>query len=133
MRKIPLAVLTALALGLVGAANAHAQYGPYGGSGRYGPYNRTPTVSPYLNLANGGNAALNYYLQVQPAFERRAAAQQFESAIIDLERRTSAPSSEIEDLFPTLSQTGHPVGFMNFNPYYNTGGGVGRPTYRPRR
>jgi len=133
MRRISLAALTALAFGLSGPASVHAQFGPYGGIGRYGPYNRTPAVSPYLNLANGGNAALNYFLQVQPAFERRAAAQQLGSAIIDLERRTSAPSDEIEDLFPTLSQTGHPVGFMNFNPYFNSGGGVGRPTYRPRR
>jgi hypothetical protein len=133
VQRISIAALTALAFSLAGASSVQAQYNPYGGTGRYGPYNRPPTLSPYLNLLNGGNTALNYYLQVQPAFERRAAAQQFESAIIDLERRTNAPSNEVEDLFPTLSQTGHPVGFMNFNPYYNSGGGVGRPTYRPRR
>lgn len=131
MPRYSLAVLTALAyFGAAGIASVHAQYGPYGGVGRFGPYSRPPTLSPYLNLLNGGNTALNYYLQVQPAFERRAAAQQIGSAILDLERRANAPSSETEDLFPSLSQTGHPVGFMNFNPYYNTGGGIGRAGIR---
>ncbi|MBL8795677.1 MAG: hypothetical protein JNM56_17360 [Planctomycetia bacterium] len=132
MQRLSLAILTGLAFGLAGASSAQAQYG---GVGRYGPYSRPPALSPYLNLLNGGNAALNYYLQVQPAFERRAFAQQTEATLLDLERRTSATTNEVENLFPTLSETGHPVGFMQFSPYFNNSGtgGVGRPGNRQRR
>jgi len=112
---------------------AWAQMGPYGPPGGYGPYQRPPTISPYLNLLNGGNTAINYYLLVRPEFQQRELNRQFGNQMYDLDRRTrQGTTSEAEDLFPTLPGTGHAVGFMTYSPYYNMGG-VGRGGYQSPR
>jgi hypothetical protein len=100
-------------------------YGPYQPTNPsqrpagYNPYSR-PTLSPYLNLLRGGNPAANYYLGVVPEVERRNQEYRVNRELTDLERRTLM-SPEFEDILPTLPQTGHPTGFMYYNPYFSGG------------
>ena len=77
----------------------------------------SPVVSPYLNLARGGNPAVNYYGLVRPQMDAQRAVQQLQSG-------TAAPASSLPmDAMPT---SGHPVQFMNFSHYFNNnvGGGL---------
>ena len=118
---------TALALGLfLGMGqNAWAQYAPYSPYSRptYGPYSRPP-VSPYLNIIRGNNTpAVNYYTGTVPERENRARFNQVNSDLQNLERRPGAPALTPEELIPILPETGHPVQFMNVNPYYSYGPG----------
>lgn len=119
---------------LVGAAEA--QYNPFptlNPGARFAPYARTPgynptgpRLSPYLNMIRGGNPAANYFLGVVPEIERRRFESQAIAGFQYLEQRqaaTAAPAGGEDNLFPTLSQTGHPVQFMNTAPYYNMGTG----------
>jgi len=135
MRVMILAGVAAAFFGLADRQQAWAQMSPYGRPGQFGPMVRPPTLSPYLNLLNnnGNNAAVNYYMQVLPEFRRRDVERQLGTAILDLERRSTSTgtTTEVEDLFPTLTGTGHPAGFMTFSPYYNMSGGISRPAPRP--
>ena len=96
------------------------QFGPLVRPGLYPA--GTPGLSPYLDLTRGGNRATNYFLGTIPEIERRRNAAVFGSAILDLERRSTLPvEPAVEELVPTLAQTGHPVAFMNYYPYYLLG------------
>jgi hypothetical protein len=119
-----LAGLTLAAVGLaVLAGDAPAQqYNPYFRPGGYkGP---GPTISPYLNLLRGRNAAVNYYFGVQPFTDPRSPYLQ---SLLGEERLVPEAAPGQEDLFPKLPQTGHPVGFQNYGGYFNQPGAVTSP------
>jgi hypothetical protein len=110
-------------------AQLRAQYNPYA-PGAYGPYNRPPTTSPWLNLANTGNAGLNYFNLVRPEFEARARAGQFGAALYGLEqqqRNANAATGEIEAMLLSLRlaeplpPTGHVATFGDVRPYFSSG------------
>jgi hypothetical protein len=106
-------------LGMVPALPAQQPYPPAYGRGTIGPYSR-PTLSPYLNMLRGGSPSANYFLGVNPEFQRRANTATFSTAIEDLERRANENVvPEAEDLLPTLPGTGHPVAFNNLGSYFN--------------
>jgi hypothetical protein len=118
-------IATACLLAL-GNGRAWAQAGPYVTQGPYGASQYgygTPRLSPYLNLLRGGNntvnAAANYYLGVIPEVERRANARVFGTQIQELERRVQG-SEEATDIFPRLTETGHPAVFNNVGTYFGT-------------
>ena len=51
--------------------------------------------------------------------DRRAQFNQINSQLDDLERQR-VPQQPVEDpLLPALESAGHPVGFLNYAPYYN--------------
>lgn len=122
-------------LWLVLAGTASAQYNPYptyNSGSRFAPYSRGPStfpagqprLSPYLNMLRGGDPAANYYLGVVPEVERRRFEAQTRAGFQEVERElTTLPARGAVDLFPTLSQTGHAVQFMNPAPYFSTGPG----------
>jgi len=107
-------------IAIVPALPAQQPY-PYAyGRGTIGPYNR-PTLSPYLDMLRGGSPSANYFLGVNPEFQRRANTAVFGTAIEDLERRANENvAPEAEDLLPTLPGTGHPAAFNNLGSYFNT-------------
>jgi hypothetical protein len=105
-----------------GTSRAWAQAGPTVSPGPYGASQYgygTPRLSPYLNLLRGGNVAANYYMGVVPEVERRANARLFGSQIQELERRVQG-TDEAVDLFPRLTESGHPVVFGNTGTYFGT-------------
>jgi hypothetical protein len=145
--------LTAAALALLAAGGAQAQYmNPYGGGGYPNPYalpyNQSPftpniynpanqPLSPYLNLARGGNPAVNYYYGVRPGTVggfgngggapfvasggfRQPFFPQLAFAPDPLQPPEAGPGA-------TLPPAGHPVGFNN------TGGFFPAPTGRGRQ
>ncbi len=79
------AMFTAVFVLCLAAGQASAQYPPssYLNSPNYGVGFR-PRLSPYLDLANGGNPAVNYYLGTLPEFERRGTQRLYGAAISDL-------------------------------------------------
>ncbi len=88
-----------------------------------------PRLSPYLDLANGGDPAVNYYLGTLPEFERRQTQRLYGAAIGGLEDRALQPppvAAADADLFTTLHSTGHPTAFGN------TGGYFPPPAFRPQ-
>src|SRR5262245_39849947 len=125
-----------LALSLLLSGAAAAQYNPFptlNPGARFAPYSRAPLsnptgqprLSPYLNLLRGGNPAANYYMGVVPEIERRRFESQAIAGFQYLEQPTATPPAagggSEDELFPRLSQTGHPVQYMNAAPYYNMG------------
>lgn len=99
-----------------------------------------PLLSPFLNLNNRNDPAVNYFLQSIPEQQRRANTQIFGSVLGDLEQRALTPTPHAvadADLFKPLPSTGHPVAFQNTGGYFPTsaarpatGGGYQPP---PRR
>jgi hypothetical protein len=120
-----------LGLWLLLAPVAFAQQYPNYRPG-YGP--SRPQLSPYLELLRGGNRAANYYLGVVPEVERRRNAQEFGTAIQDLERRseTAAPTTG-GDVLPPLAGTGHATYFLNYSSYFNLANYQGINTLAPQQ
>lgn len=121
MKRLAAAVV--LAGVLPGAALA--QFRPFSPPGGYNP--GAPTISPYLNLARGGNPAINYYGIVRPQ-------QYMQSAIQGLQQgeQYQGPGTDPATGEPEL-RTGHRVYFNYLGPYYaglngqgTGGGGTGR-------
>ena len=111
------------------AGSAAAQVPPSYFSNRpnYGVGYR-PRLSPYLDLANGGNPAVNYYLGTLPEFERRQTQRLYGAAIGGLEAQALQPAPVAAadvDLFTPLTSTGHPTAFGY------TGGYFPSPQVRP--
>jgi hypothetical protein len=119
-RLVRLALPCGLCLFALAAGPAHAQSGfPYQRP-NYGPGFR-PGLSPYLNIARGGNPAVNYYLGTLPEFDRRVNQRVVRSEILDLERReaeTAAALSPTADLLNPLPGTGHPTAFQDTANYF---------------
>jgi hypothetical protein len=139
MMRSPLMILAAsLGVLLLAQSSARAQITPpyqggVGPQGFYGPLAR-PTLSPYLNIVGGGNPAINYYGQTNPLFNQRAIDQRLLSTPPPAQ---AISTPEIDELLPSISQTGHLAGFQNFSPFfgqasqqrsyypYNPTGGIG--------
>ena len=128
MKRFLYAGLLAVAWLLIhNGGQVQAQFNPYIAGG-YGPYTRPPTTSPWLNLANTGNAGLNYFNLVRPEFEARARAAQLGAAVYGLEQQRNATSTtgEIEAMLLSLRlaeplpQTGHPAVFGDVRPYFSS-------------
>ena len=74
----------------------------------------TPTISPFLNMAQGGNPALNYFGLVRPQLQTQQQLRQ-------LQQQQLADQAAIGGLtglggFPLV--TGHETRFMNYGTYY---------------
>jgi hypothetical protein len=96
---------------LIGVRDARAQYPAYGGRPVPNPYSR-PVLSPYINLLNGGNPAVNYYGLVRPEL-------QFASSLQQMGQQVALNQQQISDLQPfTLATTGHAAVFMNTSHYF---------------
>jgi hypothetical protein len=79
-----------------------------------------PVVSPYLNLARGGNPAINYYGVIRPQ-------EQTNLSIFQLQQQQQATGQAIlaTETATALPLTGHPTRFFNYSHYFfNQGGGV---------
>lgn len=119
------------ALCLTHAASAQSVFNP---TTIYSPYSR-PHLSPYLNLLNSGTAANTYYGGVLRENEIR---NQMLRPIVVLpdaggyDPFRSTGSRSIPEYDPTIeayinqriresevTPTGHAVGFLIYNPYYN--------------
>jgi len=73
----------------------------------------TPALSPYLNLANRGNAAINYYGIVRPQ-------QEFRRDYVQLQQELLATQSALTTTDPGVLQltTGHASRFFNYGHYF---------------
>jgi hypothetical protein len=80
--------------------------------------NSMPVISPYLNMARGGNAAVNYYGLVRPQLDARNAIQQ-------LQQHEFAPAASSAPIGNGAPNTAHPVQFMNYSHYFSTNMGAG--------
>jgi len=124
MKQLRFATLAVLGLGLLHASTAQAQpypqqrlgapQGMYGGLGGYRPAYQpaVPAVSPFLNLANGGNPAVNYYTIVQPQIDFRNQLQQLQGQVAITQDAAAAGQ-----MLPPVT-TGHAVQFLNSSPYF---------------
>ena len=103
---------------LAAAAPARAQiYGPTRAIQPTAPF-AGPALSPYLNIVSGNNTpAINYYNGTRSLFTQQQLMGQV-NAPLNLTLPTPPPPQD--DLFPTLTQTGHLAGFQHFSPYFNT-------------
>lgn len=91
---------------------AQAPMAPQAPTRPYSP----PVFSPYLNLLNRGNPAINYYGIVRPEVQDQQQLQTLQFGLArtnaEIEATTATPG-----LLPT---TGHTVGFMTQARYFNT-------------
>jgi hypothetical protein len=120
MKKIAghAAALCALAL-LTTASRAQYPGGQFGRGPT--PFSR-PTVSPYLNLLQSGNPAINYYGLVRPQFA-------YDRAIQNLGNNVNALGANVNNLDANqTSQTGHRSSFMTQSQYFMTNGAAGGNT-----
>ena len=126
MKQLGFATLAVLSLGGLQASQAQAQpypqqqrlgapqVGGYTGLGGYRPAYQPAVqpVSPFLNLANGGNPAVNYYTIVQPQIDFRNQLQQLQGQVaITQDAMVGGPG------LPPVT-TGHAVQFLNSSPYF---------------
>jgi hypothetical protein len=86
------------------------------------PFSR-PTVSPYLNLLQNGNPAINYYGLVRPQMAYDRAFQNLGNSINALGNNVNAL-----DINQT-PQTGHRSSFQTQGQYFMTNGAVGPGAY----
>jgi hypothetical protein len=116
MRHLIVAAMASLGVaGFVTTGTAKAQVGRPGFPGAGSPYS-TPGLSPYLNLLQRGNPAINYYGLVRPQ-------QGYNYAINSLEQAVTAnrvAATAAENL--AAPATGHQVSFLNYRRFFlNTG------------
>jgi hypothetical protein len=113
-------IVPVASLGCLFMAGLASAQNPYWRSG-YVPAQTRPVVSPWLNLANGGNPALNYFNGVQPQ-------RQFNNQINQLQRSVAVNQQLLSgyQVASPLGPTGHTVQFLSFQQYFNTLGGTGR-------
>ncbi len=99
------------------AGTARAQFGYYSPPAT-SPFPRSP-ISPYLNLARGGNPAINYYGLVRPEI-------QFQQSIYGLQQQVGG-LSQMQALQSEAARssatTGHPTRFFNYSHYFMSQGG----------
>jgi hypothetical protein len=111
------AVGAALALS---AGTARAQFGYYSPPPT-SPFPHAP-ISPYLNLARGGNSAINYHGLVRPQVG-------FQQSIFGLQQQVSGLGQQQvlqSEAARSSATTGHPTRFFNYSHYFmNQGGGAG--------
>ena len=115
MRRCMLGCTLLAGLGLFAMTTvASAQMGM---SGQNNPYYR-PAVSPYVNLARGGNAAANYYGIVVPQanFQRQIQTLQQQQGFMS--QLGIANADEEDFTMGARSITGHPTMFFNYGNYF---------------
>ncbi len=118
MKRIIVPVLLGMCWMALEGTTVHAQMG----------YVRPPTAptprpafSPYLNLARGGNAAINYYGLVRPQVDTAASLQRLQREINQGMIPSGQPTMEVlQNGAPTTPITGHSVRFFNLNPYFTS-------------
>ena len=104
---------------------ATVSYAQFPGGNQFGrgptPFSR-PTVSPYLNLLQSGNPAINYYGLVRPQFA-------YDKAIQNLGTNVNSLGNNVNSLDANQAiQTGHRSSFMTQNQYFMTNGAAGGNT-----
>jgi hypothetical protein len=88
-------------------------------------FNPRPTVSPYLNLLQGGGGAINlpqYQTLVRPFLDQQAVNQNnaFNSQL--LSRQVNSLQTQVNrNQFSPGRATGHPTRYMNYSHYYSLG------------
>jgi hypothetical protein len=95
---------------------------PRFGGGGFGGVPVRPTVSPYLNLLNSGDTAINYYGLVRPQLAFNRAIQNLGNDINFLE---SNPAGNQQ--FQQSFQTGNRATFMTQYRYFMTNGYASGP------
>src|SRR5262249_46643317 len=116
--------LAAVLCGLAAAAaDARAQTVPGQMPGRPLGGVATPAFSPYLNLARGGNPAINYYGLVRPQVD-------FARAIDVLQGQLMAGQQAAADIRAPgeMAPTGHTIQFLNTGGFFLSAGGGPRAT-----
>jgi hypothetical protein len=124
MKQLGFATLAVVGLGALHASQAQAQPYPqqrlgapqggvYQGIGTYRPAYQPAEqpVSPFVNLANGGNPAVNYYTIVQPQIDFRNQLQQLQGQVGVTQEAVAG------QVLPPVT-TGHAVQFLNSAPYF---------------
>jgi len=114
MKRWWIATLAALAFwAYVSPGQALAQLGSYNR-----PYSPKPTLSPYLNMFQSGNPAINYYGLVRPQIATSKSLQYLQQEITDQDQYLmNMPTQNQQGQMP-LPATGHPVQFMNYSHYF---------------
>jgi hypothetical protein len=112
---------TAAALGAaLSAGPARAQFGYYS-QPQTSPFPRSP-ISPYLNLARGGNPAINYYGLVRPQIGFQQSIYGLQQQVTGLGQYQAYQSAQAN----SSALTGHPTRFLNYSRYFmNSGAGSG--------
>ena len=96
---------------IAGTVHAQAPQGP-----AQQPYS-PPVVSPYLNLLNRGNPAINYYGIVRPELQQQ---QQLQHLQFGLARTNAELDAVTTTAAGGLLTTGHTTGFMTQARYFGT-------------
>ena len=124
MQRHQWAMTLILSLAVVGTwqqtSLGQARGGIYQGGG-VNPYNPKPTVSPYLNLLQGGGSALNlpqYQTLVRPFLEQQSINERnaFDSQIT--RQQVSSLQKQVGRSVGAGRATGHPTRYMNYSHYY---------------
>jgi hypothetical protein len=80
------------------------------------PYS-PPVFSPYLNLLNRGNPAINYYGIVRPEVQDQQQLQRLQFGLARTNAEIQAATTTTPGLLPTTGQT---AGFMTQAHYFGT-------------
>ena len=128
-------MIAATAVCVITAGQAAAQ-NPYpyntGVPNPGGQYQRPPVLSPYLNLNNRGNPAINYFNFVAPQFQARQQGNgglQQQLPALQPGDDIALDSHNPTDRIPRAA--GHPTSFMNTGGYFNSLGTIGAGGGRP--
>jgi hypothetical protein len=108
----------AAALGLLALAGPRAAWAQTYAPPATNPFQK-PVVSPYLNLARGGNPAINYYGVIRPQEQTSTSLLQLQNQV---QTGQAALAGEVAAAQPT---TGHPTRFFNYSHYFFNQGGTG--------
>ncbi len=90
----------------------------------YQPY-AAPPVSPYLNLFRGGPPGINYYGTVLPQIQTDRYIQQ--QQVLAAQQQVQGQGATT-----TVTATGHPTRFLNYNQYFLTQSGGVTPGTGPQ-
>jgi hypothetical protein len=113
MSPIKPALIALVVVLAAGAVFAQPPIAPVAPTQPYSP----PVVSPYLNLLNRGNPAINYYGIVRPEVQDQQQLQRLQFGLARTNAVIEAAATTTPSLLPT---TGHTVGFMTQASYFNT-------------
>jgi hypothetical protein len=103
----------ALTVAPVSAQNIYPYQPP-----RFGPGYQTQ-LSPWLNMLRGGDAAANYFLGVQPEFQRRQDRNQIYGSLQGFSNMLPMRPQVIDrDIDTPLNSTGHPTAFGYTGSYF---------------
>jgi hypothetical protein len=133
MTKRSMLSAAVLALCCVQGAGAQPTYNPTAPT-LPAPYNSANVMSPYINMLRGGDPAANFYMGVRPEQQRRYDSALLSRLPLDISRLESMIDDRVnlDVLEKQLPPTGHPVGFMIYNAYYNLPNQRSFIPYNPR-